>query len=357
MTLNNKYRENASVEVAENIPGFDVIMVGHDHKQYCKWIKNIAGQNVLIINPGKGAFNVSNVDIKIVRGKNGRIVDKQINGELVSLDNIAPDTEFLSEFKAQKDTLQKFVSHKLCVLDKDLSIRPAFFGPSDFIDAIHSIQLNLTGADISFAAPFSMNATLKKGDFSVGDLFNFYKYENKLYVIKMTGKEIKDYLEASYNGWINKMNKPSDHLLLLTEHNGTTTLKNELFNFDSAAGIFYTVDVTKDKGKRINIMKMADGEPFFSNKTYQVVLNSYRGNGGGGLLTAAGISESEQKQRIIYRSNNDMRSYIMTYLEQHGTDVFHALNQWEFIPSAWTKAAAQRDKALLFGNNDIREQH
>ncbi len=357
MTLNKKYRENASEEVAEHIPGFDVVMSGHDHLRYCKWVKNIAGQNVLVINPGKGAGDVSNVDIKVVRGRNGRIISKQIDGQLIPLDNVEPDPQFMSEFKAQYDTLQSFTSHKLGVLDRDLSIHDAFFGPSDFLGAIHSIQLNLTGADISFAAPFSQNAELKKGDFLVSDLFNMYKYENKLYVIKMTGKEIKDYLEASYDGWINQMKKPTDHLLQLTEYNGNVTFKNELFNFDSAAGIYYTVDVTKNKGERISISKMADGEPFFANKTYQVALNSYRGNGGGGLLTAAGIPEEEQKERIIYRSDNEMRYYIMKYIEQNGTNIFHSLNLWKFIPTEWTKAAAQRDAELLFGKKGANEQH
>ncbi|KDS73316.1 5'-nucleotidase, C-terminal domain protein [Parabacteroides distasonis str. 3999B T(B) 4] len=39
---------------------------------------------------------------------------------------------------------------------------------------------------------------------------------------------------------------------------------------------------------------MADGKPFDENKTYKVALNSYRGNGGGELLTkGAGIPQDE----------------------------------------------------------------
>src|SRR5574344_989323 len=248
-------------------------MAGHDHEQYCKWVQNIAGQKVLVINPGKNAINVSNVDIKIVKNRKGNIISKQIVGQLIPTSNIEPDKKFLDDFAAQYDTLNKFVSHKLAVLDRSISIHPAFFCLCDFVDAIHSIQLNLTGADVSFVSPFSMKAEFKKGDFLVSDLFNLYKYENKLYVAKLTGLEIKNYLEESYSRWVNKMHSPNDHLLLLSTQNGHTTFKNELFNFDSAAGIYYTVDVTKDKGKRINITKMANGDPFFLNKTYQVVLN------------------------------------------------------------------------------------
>lgn len=356
MTMNGKYRENASEEVAEHVPGFDIVMAGHDHQKYMKWVKNIAGKDVLVINPGKGGMNVSDISIKIVKGRKNRIISKQIIGQITSMDNIEPDKQLLADFSAQYDTLYNFVSHKLGTLNNDISIHPAFFGPSAFLGAIHSIQLNLTGADISFAAPMSMHAELKKGDFLVGDLFNLYKYENKLYVMKLTGQEIKNYLEASYDGWVNEMHKPTDHLLLLENKDGHMILKNELFNFDSAAGIYYTVDVTKPKGQRLNIQKMANGEPFFLNKTYKVALNSYRGNGGGGLLLAAGLQSNEVKDRIIYRSENEMRYYIMRYIEQNGTDVFQSLNLWKFVPGEWTEAAAQRDAALLFDNN-TKEQH
>lgn len=356
-TLEGKYRENASQEVAERIPGFDIIMTGHDHLTYCKWIRNIVGQNVLIINPGKNAVNVSDVSIKIIKNKNNRTLSKQINGQIISMDNIEPDKQLMDKFAAQYNTLNNFVSHKLGFLDEDISVHPAFYGPSAFIDAIHSIQLNLTGADVSFSAPFSMNIKINKGDLLVADLFNLYKYENKLYVMKITGLEIKKYLEESYDKWINEMHQPGDHLFQLKDYNGYTSFKNEPFNFDSAAGIYYTVNVTKPKGERINIEKMANGDPFFLNKTYQVALNSYRGNGGGGLLVdGAGIPAKELQDRIIYRSDNEMRYYIMKYIEQNGTSVFHALNQWKLIPEEWTEAAAQRDSALLFDDNS-KERH
>ena len=61
--------------------------------------------------------------------------------------------------------------------------------------------------------------------------------------------------------------------------------RNFSFNFDSAAGIIYTVDVTKPDGEKVAILSMADGTPFDMDKMYKVAVNSYRGNGGGELLT------------------------------------------------------------------------
>ena len=53
---------------------------------------------------------------------------------------------------------------------------------------------------------------------------------------------------------------------------------------------------------------MANGEPFDMNKTYQVAVNSYRGNGGGDLLTkGAGIPKAELAKRIVYSTDKDLR--------------------------------------------------
>ncbi len=93
-------------------------------------------------------------------------------------------------------------------------------------------------------------------------------------------------------------------------------LRNQPYNFDSAAGIDYTVDVSKPEGKRVSIKSFSNGNPFEMNKTYLVAVNSYRGNGGGGHLTAgAGIPKSELSKRLIKSTERDLRYYILKYLE------------------------------------------
>lgn len=51
----------------------------------------------------------------------------------------------------------------------------------------------------------------------MSDMFNLYKFENMLYTMVLTGKEVKDFLEMSYDLWVNQMTSPDDHLLLLNE--------------------------------------------------------------------------------------------------------------------------------------------
>ena len=351
-TVGGKYREDACLEVASNVPGFDVVLMGHDHSRYNGTVTSSDGSTVHVINPANKGSYVGCVDISLVL-QDGKVIDKKISGELVPMDNLKPDAGFMGHFNAQYQTVKQFVSEKIGTMEKTITTEPAYFGPSAFIDLIHSIQLELTGADVSFSAPLSFNAKIKQGDILISDMFNLYKYENLLYTMRLSGKEIKGFLEESYAGWTNQMKSADDHLLLIKkrkEGNGYMFV-NPSFNFDSAAGIIYTVDVSKPKGEKITIIRMANGKPFDMDKQYKVAVNSYRGNGGGELLTkGAGIPIDQLSSRIISSTEKDLRYYLIQYVKSKGTISPKSMDQWKMIPEEWVKKGAEKDSKLLFGN-------
>ena len=344
--------EDASMNVAKNIPGFDIVLIGHDHSRECVKVLNTEGKNVLVIDPANNANVVSDVTLKITM-KDGKVVAKSVDGKLADMNKYPVSEEFMQHFAPQYKAVDDFVSRKIGTISRTISTKDAYFGSSPFIDLIHKLQLDISGAEVSFSAPLSFRAEIKEGDICVSDMFNLYKYENMLYVMKLSGKEIKGFLEMSYAMWSNQMKTPEDHLMLFNEpiEKGKRAIfKNFSFNFDSAAGINYTVDVTKPEGEKITILSMADGTPFDMDKMYKVALNSYRGNGGGDLLTAgAGIPKEELSKRIIFATDKDLRYYLMQYIEQEKVLQPHAMHQWKFIPKEWTVPAAKRDYQLLFG--------
>lgn len=352
--MGGKYRENASVEVARNVPGFDIILMGHDHARERKKIANIEGDSVLIMDPASNGIVVSNVDVTL-KLRDGKVVDKKISGVLSETKNYGISEEFMQRFAPEYEAVQNFVSKKIGSFTETISTRPAYFGSSAFIDLIHELQLAISGADISLAAPLSYDTEIRKGDIFVSDMFNLYKYENMLYTMNLTGKEILGALEMSYAMWTNRMKSPDDHILLFREQprdgaEDRASFKNFSFNFDSAAGIIYTVDVTKPDGQKVTILSMADGTSFEMDKTYKVAVNSYRGNGGGELLTkGSGISQDDLKERIISSTDKDLRYYLMQYIEQKKVIEPRALNQWKFVPEEWTVPASKRDYDFLFG--------
>lgn len=349
-----EYSEDASLQVAREVPGFDLILFGHDHTRHNQTETNAEGHKVVCLDPANNAITVADAEINLVYTKGKWQIDGDIKGKLADVTQMPVDEKYMAHFQPQIDSVNHFVNRRIGEFASTISTRDCFFGSSAFNDLILNLQLQLTGADISFNAPLQWDATIKKGPVYVGDMFNLYKFENQLYVMRMTGEEIRKHLEMSYDLWVNTMKSPDDHLLLLDERTvgdqQRLGFKNFSFNFDSAAGIDYIVDVTKPDGEKVKILGMTDGRKFDEKAWYKVALNSYRGNGGGELLTkGAGIPKDSLDSRIIYRSERDQRYYLMQEIEREGTVYPKANGNWKFVPEAWTIPAAKRDYELLYG--------
>lgn len=353
-----EYDEDASLTVAQQVPGFDLVLFGHDHKPYSGTVTDNDGHTVVCLDPANNGIRVADAEITFTRigqadKKGNQKQHISVHGKVVDITKEPIDSDYCRHFEGATEKVKAFVNRRIGYLTKPLFTRDCFFGPSAFGDLIQQTQLKLTGADLSFNAPVLFNTVINAGNLHVSDMFNFYKYENQVYVLKMTGEEIRKHLEMSYDQWVNTMHSSKDHLLLLNEGSKDDSqrlgFKNFSFNFDSAYGIDYTVDVTKPNGSKVTILRMSNGQPFDPNKTYRVAMNSYRGNGGGELLTkGAGIPKDQLENRIVWRSKRDLRFYLMQEIERMGTITPKAGNNWKFIPEKWAKKAGERDKQLLF---------
>ena len=354
--------ENASKLVAEQIPGFDLVFVGHDHHGWNETLTNWAGNQVMMLGPSGHAENFAVARVVMKLNKTTGHYSKSITGELVDAAGLEPDSLFVVEFNARFEEVKKFVSSPVAIFNQALRSREGLFGDSPFVDLIHQAQLEATGAQISIAAPLSFDMQINEGQIFVGDMFKIYRYENQLYTMELGGQEIDDMLEYSAALWFNHMKNAEDNLLLfeidsagnLARHakSGQLKLKNPYYNFDSAEGILYIVDVSKPAGDRVNILSMADGSPFDLNKKYTVAMNSYRGNGGGGHLTTGAKIRSELlKDRILEATDKDFRFQLMQWLESKGEINPATTHNWTIIPENWYKTASEKDYSLLFPPN------
>lgn len=347
------YMEDASENVAREVPGFNIVLFGHDHTRHNDTVINTKGQKVLCLDPANNAITISDATIQLTREK-GKWTVTSINGNLQDITQEPIDEAYMSHFKNYIAKVDAFANEKIGEFKHAISTRDCYFGNSAFNDLILNLQLKMTGADIALNAPLQFNATIKAGPIYMSDMFNLYKYENQLYVMRLTGEEVRKHLEMSYDLWLNTMTSPNDHLLLLDKRTYGDAqrmgFKNFSFNFDSAAGIDYTVDVTKPAGQKVTILKMSNGQPFNPTAWYKVAVNSYRGNGGGELLTrGAGIPKDSLESRIIWRSERDQRYYLAEEIRKAGIMDPQPNNNWKIIPEEWTRPAAERDYKLLFG--------
>ena len=345
--------ESVAEAIARRVPGFDIIFCGHDHRIANRTVVNSEGGRTLILNPGANAEALAQAEITVRRDAEHGFTTMRVGGKTVDLRQQEPSETFMKHFEEPCNAVRKFVTEKVGRSRATMDTRPSFFGPSAFVDFIHEMQLQISGAEISFAAPLAFDATIARGDITVSDVFNLYRYENMLYVMELSGREIKDYLEFSYDGWTAQMTSPDDHLLRFRSDAANLKepqqrLQTPNFNFDSAAGIRYTVDVRQPRGSRITILGMADGRPFCPDSTYRCALNSYRGNGGGRHLTeGAGIPAAELDRRTVWRSDRDLRYYMLQYIRRQGTVSPKPLDLWRFIPEDWAEQARKTDERLL----------
>lgn len=307
-------RENATLSVAREVDGFDIVIFGHDHRPHCSTIVNNQGKTVVCVNPGANGRIVTRADITFDLAT--RKV-KKITGRLVDVAHLPASRSFTRHFSHHSLLVKRYAARRVGNLTKPISSSGALLGPSTMVDLIHRLQLSVTGAEVSFAAPLSLDTEIEAGPVTVAQMFAIYKYENALSVMRLTGSEIRSYLEHSYDGWI---------AVLKSDESPTP-----IYNLDSAAGIDYTVDPTKPFGHRVSIDSMSDGKPFNPDNVYNVVLNAYRAHGGGDLVTlGAGIAHSEIARRIVSTTPRDLRHYLIQLIEQTKTLIPRPLGNWKF---------------------------
>lgn len=349
------YKENESLTIARQVDGFDAVLMGHDHQLFCDYVTAPSGKSVAVINPANNANNLGTILLQ--KDASGKIILTPHN---IDLTNTNPSEKYLDHFKNQFNEVKQFVEQPVSEITADISTRDAYFGPSAFMTLLHRLQHEVSGAQISMAAPLTFDGLIKKGQLTIADMFTLYKYENNLTTLNLTGKEIKDYLEYSYDLWLNRIKNDADHLIRFASELPTISdnrLKNPSYNFDSASGINYTVDVTQGKGNRMQIISLADGSPFDPDSTYTVAINSYRAGGGGNHLTeGAGLSPQQLKGRIVKSTDKDLRYYLMQVLKkspQINPEIDH---NWKMIPEDIATRHAAIDRRLLFSPESSKNQ-
>lgn len=339
-----KVLEDQGLDLFRSLRGVDFVVCAHDHRQICFYNDTIA-----LINNGNRAryLGISKVKIDGDGSKN-------IFASLLKVDGAKADPAMREAFRRDFETVKAFSSREVGMLSDDIYTRDAFKGRCPYIDLIHRVQMETSGAQVSFAAPLTQNARIAAGMLSVSDLSVIYPFENQLFVLRMTGREIKKYLEYSYAGWLAAPG--SGHALAIRHTddprygNKRWSFVNASYNFDSAAGLVYTVDLRKPAGSRVEIKGLAGGKPFSPDAEYTVAMTSYRANGGGALLTkGAGIPKKDLEGRVVARYR-EIRECLWDFAEKEGVldpsqFATPAMGDWKFIPD---DGAILKDMSLLF---------
>ena len=299
-------RENATKWIAENVPGFDLIFYGHDHRARAEKVLNSEGDTVYVLNSGCRGAGLAQAEVTLSH----RTAPKIQIGLIPTTDQEA-DPDFLAMIQPYIDRAASYQNTEVAQLPVNISTDEMQQGSCLWVDEIHRCQFDIVAslgmpADLSLAAPLSGGKTLQAGMLKVKDFFVWYPFENSLAVMEMTGRDVKAHLEYAYQ------------------------VRNTIYNYDCAAGIRYQIDSKKPYGERVTIFSMADGTPFDLDRTYRVVLNSYRSMGGGNhFVNGVGWTQDEIANHRIWNSEEDLRTLFIEWAQKRGVLDDTPLNNWK----------------------------
>ena len=333
--------ENDMRRVAEQVPGIDAILSGHTHldNPEVDVTNEQTGRTVVISQPGKWGQRLSRFDLnlKLVRG---HYQVARASSTLLDPASAEPDPKVVAATKTQHATTVSYVNSVIGQSTADMPAGPCRYSDCAALDFINTVQTEtvrkaLTGADaklpvLSAAAPFNRDGGISAGDVTVRDIAGIYEFDNTLLGIKLTGAQVKAYLEksAEYFKQVSGTGPyPADDVTnapTTDSPNGTPD-----YLYDVLSGMTYDVDIAKAPGSRIENLAY-DGQPVADDQQFVLAINNYRQSGGGNF---PGVTSAP----VVYDQQVAIRESLIDWVQQAGT-----LDPGQFATDDWKLVANGR---------------
>lgn len=242
--------------------------------------------------------------------------------------NAQPSRETENQWRAEEQQVRAFFATPVAQLDTTITTRECFFGPSAFAELFHQFQLEAAPeADISVFAPPVMDATLQAGEVRLGDVLRWFRYDNQLVTVRLSGEQLQQFLEKLFGMRYFRISGPESDLV---------RLKVPYYLHDDVAGIRFRVDLTARYGHRVTIYEDERGNVFQPKGEYTVVLNSFRARD----LEKMGL----QAETVA----EDYRLSLAVWLSQQEWLRPRARDNWSAGPERWVRAIAERERKTIF---------
>ncbi len=312
-----EYGGDDAQSILDVCPEVDLLQCGHSHTTY---VNNDGPVPVGEVKNGAGEV----LKYTVTLNADKEIVSASV--ETVEVKDQAPDPD-LRAVEAVKTVHEKAVEY---VTGSVLGHTTARFQPDNEIkgipqgkledtavmDLINTVQLENAQADVSAAALFKDTSDLPQGDLNYGNIFDIYKYDNTLYRVKVTGAQLKEYMEWSaghYNTWV-----PGDI-------NISFDPAVPGYRYDMFAGVDYEIDLSKPAGERI-VNVMYQGAPLADDQELTLAVNNYRFSS----AVKAMVGGDEAKE---WESSQSIRDMLVAYLAEHDPidPADYVDNNWKIV--------------------------
>lgn len=359
MDNENNNPDTGVADLADACPEITAIFAGHMHKLHEEDMVN----GVLIVEPNKYATDISRVDLTFVK-ENDKFILKDKKGSAIKVGEYDADPEL-------EKVLNPF--HEIARDDANTIIgelQTMDFVAEDEIKGIPTVQIQETpltnffsevmlhysnGADVVAHQIDNDKAGLNVGPIKKKDISYNYQYAGgEVTVYKVTGKDLKDYMEWSV-GYFNT-SKPGDVTVSFNkERRASKYSTNDIFG-----GVKYEIDLSKDYGNRIVNLRHLDDTAINPEDEIKLGLNAYRMKaliGKGGPLEDREFEQiySTQDEAAYGEIEGRIRNLAARYIQDVKNGVYEGKlnNTWKIV-GVDTDAPVRKDIVELI-NEGILE--
>ncbi len=283
--------ENVGQAILDQVPGVDLLVFGHSHRV-------TEGEDH--IQAGRWGSHLGEALLHVSVGPDGGIRLDSIRTRAWNVVHRAPSAELAATVAAEHDAVRAYLTAPLTQLTETWTSDDARLRDTPMIDLIHRVQLDATGADLSASPAFNTDARFEAGALPRRALSALYPYENTLYTLRVSGKQVREFLEFSIRYYAGA-------------EDGRPRVRPGVpgFNFDALAGATYVWDLSRPEGDRVVDLRVK-GMPVQDTDTFTLAVNSYRAEGGGGYAMLAGAP-------VLARSDVNVRTLIERWLAERDT--------------------------------------
>jgi 2',3'-cyclic-nucleotide 2'-phosphodiesterase / 3'-nucleotidase / 5'-nucleotidase len=315
--------ENAALGLASiplPAPRPDLVIVGHTHKEMRDYVVN----GVHFVQPRNGALSLVAVHVWLVKEAGGYRI-ASMRSELIPLASVAEQARFAKRFAWAHERVRAWAGTPLGVAGPGFAARYGRAEDTPLLDFINDVLRRHAGADLAATADFDLAAGLPEGDVRVRDVAGVYPYENTLRAVRLSGSQLKAYLEQSARYF--RTYQPGAP--------GAPIVNDSIpgYDFDVVSGVSYVIDLTQPVGQRIRGLAFR-GRAVAATDSFTLALSSYRQSGGGGYAMLAGT-------RVVYDRGESIRDLLASEIRARGR-----VNAPATYTPSWSIVPAEAHAAL-----------
>ena len=312
--------ENAAAAMAREVPGIDLILMGHSHREVAD--TTIGG--VLVMQAKNWGTSLAVAELELERGAAGwRVAGKR--GRILRPAKGATSPAFEAMLATAHQRTRDYVARRIGTSSVEWSAARSRVEDTPILDLINDVQMRASGADLSAAAAFSLDARIPAGPITVADVAGLYLYDNTLKAVRVSGAQLRAFIEKSAEYYLPCPAARCDKLVNPAVPG---------YNFDVVSGVDYTLDLSKPVGQRVTTLRR-NGRDVAAADSFTLALNNYRASGSGGFSMLIGAP-------VVYDRGQGIRELLIEEIERRGTiapeQVFK--KNWEIVPAELARRAA-----------------